>query len=100
MTLKKLCRVYILGASSGIGRVVAAACAARGARVVLACRDVTKTLVVMADLRRQVPVADIHFLLLDLASLDSVRACAHAFIARFGQLDVLINNAGKNIRSV
>ncbi|KAK2187430.1 hypothetical protein NP493_165g00031 [Ridgeia piscesae] len=85
--------VLITGASSGIGRAVAVECVSRGARVVLACRDVTKTMFVMATIRRAVPGADIHFLLLDLASLDSVRACADAFIGRFGQLNVLVNNA-------
>ena len=85
------------GASSGIGRAVAAECVSRGARVVLACRDVTKTMVVMATIRRAVPAADVHFLLLDLASLDSVRACADAFMARFGHLNVLVNNAGKRL---
>ena len=88
------CRLHS-GASAGIGTAVAAECATRGARVVLACRNEAKTLAVMENLRRAVPEADVHFMLLDLASLDSVRECARKFVLSFGQLDVLINNAGK-----
>ena len=84
----------IAGATSGIGRAVASACAKRGAKVVLACRDKVKAEATITSIRRKTKNEDVHFLTLDLASLQSVRDCATTFCRHFGRVDVLINNAG------
>ena len=86
----KVC--LITGASSGIGRVTARVLAARGARVWLACRDPKKSEAVLDDVRKTSGSAELFEL--DLADLDSVRACASQVLARPGPLHVLLNNAG------
>ena len=77
----------ITGANTGLGFETARALAARGATVVLACRDEAK----MAEAARRLP-GRVETLRLDLASLASIRAAAGAF--RHPRLDLLINNAG------
>jgi NAD(P)-dependent dehydrogenase (short-subunit alcohol dehydrogenase family) len=62
--------------------------------VVIACRDTAKGETAAAEIRLQVPGADLDVRALDLADLASVRG----FVARLGgerdQVDLLINNAG------
>jgi NAD(P)-dependent dehydrogenase (short-subunit alcohol dehydrogenase family) len=82
----------VTGANSGIGRVTAEALAARGARVLLACRSEEKTRPVLGAIRAA--GGDAVFLPLDLGDLESVRACAAAVLARDEPLHLLINNAG------
>ncbi|KAA9158064.1 SDR family NAD(P)-dependent oxidoreductase [Amycolatopsis acidicola] len=78
--------VLVTGANSGIGRAAARALAAKGARVVLAVRDVTKGKDAAATM-----TGDVEVRRLDLADLSSVRAFASDFTE---PVDVLINNAG------
>ena len=80
----------ITGANSGIGLEAARVLAGRGATVVLACRDEGRAKAAAADLAGR-PAEIVR---LDLASLASVRQAAQEISARFGRLDLLINNAG------
>lgn len=86
----------ITGANSGLGLETARALLARGATVVLACRNQRRAAQARADLLAA--AADgggaIDLLDLDLASLASVRAAAALLADRYGRLDLLINNAG------
>lgn len=83
----------VTGANTGIGFEVSRVLAARGARVLLACRNQAKAETAMAAIRRKAPGADLSFLPLDQADLASVRAAAEA-AAREPRIDALINNAG------
>jgi NAD(P)-dependent dehydrogenase (short-subunit alcohol dehydrogenase family) len=87
-------RVLITGANSGIGFEAALALTHKGAHVLMGCRDRSKGDAAVARLRVTVPDASAEVVILDLASLDSVRACAEAELAKGLQLDLLINNAG------
>ncbi|TPG36638.1 SDR family NAD(P)-dependent oxidoreductase [Mycolicibacterium hodleri] len=78
-------RVIVTGANSGVGKATAAALAAAGHQVVLACRSVTKGEAAAGEMSGEVTVAK-----LDLADLSSVREFADSVDA----VDVLINNAG------
>jgi NAD(P)-dependent dehydrogenase (short-subunit alcohol dehydrogenase family) len=87
-------RVIITGANSGIGYYAALELARKGAHVLLACRDRTRGDAAMIRLREAVPNASAEVVLLDLASLGSVRDFAAAELDRGLPLDLLINNAG------
>ena len=84
----------VTGANSGIGRAMVEALAARGGKVVLACRSEERTRPVLDAIRARNRSADATFLPLDVADLDSVRRAADAFLATGRPLDALVNNAG------
>jgi NAD(P)-dependent dehydrogenase (short-subunit alcohol dehydrogenase family) len=84
----------VTGANSGIGFETARALAAKGARVILACRSRTKGPQAVARIREAVPGADVLFDSLDLASLQSVALCATEITTEIDRLDLLILNAG------
>ncbi len=84
----------VTGANTGIGKITARELAARGAHVILACRNEAKTDAVIDEIRRAVPGAQVEYVHLDLGDLASVRACAAALLARKLAIHGLINNAG------
>jgi hypothetical protein len=84
----------ITGASSGLGLSVCTVLAARGARVVLACRDTGKGQDAAGRIGAAVPGAAAEVVRLDLASLSSVREAAAQVRERHDRLDLLVNNAG------
>jgi NAD(P)-dependent dehydrogenase (short-subunit alcohol dehydrogenase family) len=85
---------YITGANSGVGFHAARELARAGCAVVLACRDGGRAGEARARILAAVPAAQVEVALLDLASLDSVRAAAQSFLATGRRLDLLVNNAG------
>ncbi|RYD44132.1 MAG: SDR family NAD(P)-dependent oxidoreductase [Sphingomonadales bacterium] len=86
-------RFLVTGANAGIGFEVCRILAARGAQVILACRDADKAETAMNRIRVDVPQAELSFQPLDLADLDQVRDAAKAVLAG-PRIDVLVNNAG------
>lgn len=86
-------RFLITGANAGLGFEAAKVLAARGAHVVLACRDAGRAEAAMDLIRDEMPAATLSFQPLDLADLDQVREAAAAVVAG-PRIDVLINNAG------
>lgn len=86
--------ILITGANDGIGRATAERLAARGAHLVLACRNEAKGQLVAKAITEATGNHRIDTLPLDLSSLASVRAAADEFLAEHPKLDVLINNAG------
>jgi NAD(P)-dependent dehydrogenase (short-subunit alcohol dehydrogenase family) len=81
----------VTGGSKGIGKAVAAAFAAEGARVAIVARD-AKLLGEVATGIGATPFAA------DLTDEQQVRALEKAVIAEFGKVHILVNNAGINIR--
>jgi NAD(P)-dependent dehydrogenase (short-subunit alcohol dehydrogenase family) len=86
--------ILVTGANSGLGYETALALAGKGARVLVACRDLAKGRDAEARIRAAHPRAAVTVLALDLASLDDVRRAADAVHAETTRLDVLVNNAG------
>jgi retinol dehydrogenase 12 len=84
----------ITGGNTGIGRATAIALARDGGRVYIACRSAEAGTAAVAAIRASASSDLVWLLPLDLASLDSARACAVAFLARDEPLHVLLNNAG------
>jgi NAD(P)-dependent dehydrogenase (short-subunit alcohol dehydrogenase family) len=84
----------VTGASAGIGFETARVLAERGARVILACRDLDRAAAAANRIVSAMPTADVETLQLDLASLTSVRAAAAEVAADDGGIDLLINNGG------
>ncbi|MDV3456518.1 SDR family oxidoreductase [Sphingomonas sp. HF-S4] len=84
--------VVITGASSGIGEACAWGFADKGARVVLAARRAER----LDALVRKVEAAGGEALAVatDVTDEDAVDALFDRTIERFGQVDVLVNNAG------
>lgn len=84
-------RAVVTGANAGLGLEIVHALAARGAEVVLACRDTAKADAAATAVRHRTPGARLDVRALDLADLDSVAAFADGLD---GPLDLLVNNAG------
>jgi 3-oxoacyl-[acyl-carrier protein] reductase len=82
----------VTGASRGIGRAIAQALAAEGARVVLAARDAAKLAEAVAEIRAKGGAAEA--LALDVADRASVEAGVSGIVASHGRIDHLVNNAG------
>jgi NAD(P)-dependent dehydrogenase (short-subunit alcohol dehydrogenase family) len=88
-------RALVTGVSAGLGVETARALAAHGAEVVGAARDLTKAKAATAPVR--VDAANrgsLELVPLDLASLESVRACADALVEDGRGFDFVIANAG------
>ncbi|XP_064484691.1 retinol dehydrogenase 12-like [Ornithodoros turicata] len=83
----------VTGANSGIGLEVARELAKRGARVYLACRDMSKATDTALKIIFATGNTDVFPLYLEVSSLDSVREFAKEFLAGEQKLDILVNNA-------
>jgi NAD(P)-dependent dehydrogenase (short-subunit alcohol dehydrogenase family) len=84
--------VMITGAASGFGELLARELAAMGARLVLGDRNLEGLQRVACELRAAgAEVVDLHC---DVTREAEVKAMVDAAVARFGRLDVGVNNAG------
>jgi NAD(P)-dependent dehydrogenase (short-subunit alcohol dehydrogenase family) len=84
----------VTGANTGLGLQTASVLAARGAHVVLACRDLDKAGHAAGQIAAASPGASTSIVRLDLASQSCVRSAVEEIRACFPRVDLLINNAG------
>ena len=84
----------VTGANSGLGYHTALALARKGARVVMACRGAQKTEAAIQQMKAAMPDAQLEFMALDLADLNSIAAFTTAYKTKYKTLDILHNNAG------
>jgi NAD(P)-dependent dehydrogenase (short-subunit alcohol dehydrogenase family) len=84
--------VLITGALTGIGRAAAVAFAKKGAKVVVSGRREPAGVALAEELRSL--GAEAEFIKADVRFEDEVRALVDQTVARFGRLDVAVNNAG------
>lgn len=86
--------VLVTGATSGIGWEASVSFARMGARLIMIGRDAGKTAQKVEDVRQRSGSRTVDSLLCDFSSQAQVRWLAEEFRARYGQLHVLVNNAG------
>jgi NAD(P)-dependent dehydrogenase (short-subunit alcohol dehydrogenase family) len=84
----------VTGGNSGIGKETAVDLAKRGGKVYIACRDIKRGEDALKEIKERSNSDNVHFLQLDLASLDSVREFSRKFHEVEDQLHILVNNAG------
>jgi 3-oxoacyl-[acyl-carrier protein] reductase len=82
----------VTGASQGIGRACALALAEGGALVALAARNEEKLATVAQEIESKGGQAATFRM--DVSNEEEVKAAAKVAIARFGKIEVLVNNAG------
>lgn len=87
----------VTGASSGIGKGIAIALAEAGADVACHCRSKGQADKTVAEInklgRRAIPIAG------DMSDKTTPKRVVEAVVAKFGRIDILINNAGMIRRS-
>ncbi|MGE5848539.1 MAG: glucose 1-dehydrogenase [Candidatus Methylomirabilota bacterium] len=86
----------VTGASRGLGQYFARALARAGADVVITSRTLESLAQTQADIeaagRQALPCV------LDVRKLETIQPMVNGALERFGKIDVLVNNAGCNIR--
>jgi NAD(P)-dependent dehydrogenase (short-subunit alcohol dehydrogenase family) len=88
--------VLVTGASRGIGKASAVAFAAEGCNLVLTSRKIETLDEVAAEITAQFPDVGVLTHAAHAAEPDQAAAVVAAAMARFGAIDVLVNNAGTN----
>ncbi len=90
-------RIWITGASSGIGEALAIALAEHGARLVLSARRVDK----LQQLQQRLIQPQFHqAIVLDQSLPEQIERTVQSVLAGFGEIDILINNAGVSCRAL
>lgn len=86
--------VVITGANSGLGYFTSLALAEKGARVIMACRNLKKGEEARQRILDRNPEIKPELMEMDLSDLSSVRSFAESLLARGDAPNILINNAG------
>jgi 2-deoxy-D-gluconate 3-dehydrogenase len=87
----------VTGGNGGLGRGMAVGLAGAGAHIVIAARNTSKTATVAQELRQTCGVQVLE-LCVDVCQEADVRSMVEQTLHTFGRVDILINNAGTNIR--
>ncbi|MGZ5304429.1 MAG: SDR family oxidoreductase [Bacteroidia bacterium] len=88
----------ITGGNAGIGKETAIGIAKTGATIIIGCRNEERGLAAVEEIKKASNNNNVDLLLIDLASFKSVRNAVKEFKERFGQLHILVNNAGVFLR--
>ncbi|XP_057178952.1 retinol dehydrogenase 12, like isoform X2 [Triplophysa rosa] len=86
--------VIITGANTGIGKFTAIDLAKRGARIIMACRDMEKSNGALKEVVESSGNQNVFASRLDLADTKSIREFAEKVNTEEKQVNILINNAG------
>jgi uncharacterized protein len=88
--------VLVTGGSSGLGRMIADAFAAAGAKLAIVGLEAEAVRAAAAEMRKA--GGDVLDLAANITRQDDVDAMMARTIEHFGRLDVLVNNAGRSMR--
>lgn len=88
--------VLITGSNKGIGYEIARQCGKLGFYVIISGRDEKRLKIALDKLKKENINAD--SLLMDVSSLKSIETAANQFTSKKLKIDVLVNNAGINIK--
>ncbi|AKQ44914.1 short-chain dehydrogenase [Rufibacter radiotolerans] len=90
--------IIITGGSSGIGRACALAFGKAGGKVVISARNAQK----LNEVGQELEAADIEFLAVtgDVSKEEDCHRLIEETVARFGGIDVMLNNAGISMRAL
>jgi NAD(P)-dependent dehydrogenase (short-subunit alcohol dehydrogenase family) len=84
----------VTGGGTGIGKVIAQDLAAHGAKVAIVSRNLERLEEAAAQLRAA--GADASAFACDISESDQVKKTVEAVLAKFGRVDILVNNAAAN----
>lgn len=90
--------VIITGASSGIGKALAFALARKGAKIAMASRKIEELLTIEEELKKI--GANVVSIRTDVTKEQACKELIEQTYAKFGRIDVLINNAGISMRAI
>lgn len=88
--------VVITGASSGIGKALAKEYASKGSKLILAARRLEK----LKELETGLLGAEVEIVQADVSIEGDCKNIIDRAIARFGSIDIMINNAGISMRAL
>lgn len=88
--------IWITGASSGIGEEMTKQLANKGARLIISARKQVE----LERVKREIGSDKVHIQVLDVAKHDEIQGITNELTAKFGSIDILINNAGISQRSL
>ena len=86
--------IIITGANSGTGFAATKFMSAKGATIIMACRNPDKANKALQSIKNDNAEAKLDFIQLDLSSLASIKQFSEEFKKKYSSLDILINNAG------
>lgn len=86
--------ILITGANSGLGLEAATVLSAKGAKVIMAVRNLEKGKEAVSKIMQKNKNAHVELMRLDLADFNSIHQFSNEFHAKYTKLDILINNAG------
>ncbi|MHA1212647.1 MAG: oxidoreductase [Candidatus Heimdallarchaeota archaeon] len=86
--------IIVTGANSGLGFEDAKEFARKGAKIILACRNLDKANKALIKILAKIPEAQAEIIQLDLGSIESIRKFVVEFKENHNRLDILVNNAG------
>ncbi|KAF5284300.1 hypothetical protein FQA39_LY04593 [Lamprigera yunnana] len=88
----------VTGSNTGIGKCTVEDFYKRGAKVIMACRTISKAESAAADIKKSCAdlkdLGSIVIVELDLGSMESIRKCANKLLEEEKEINLLINNAG------
>jgi len=85
--------IIVTGSNAGIGKLTALDLSARGANIIMACRNTKAAEKVAASIKKETG-GTVDVLQMDLSSLASIREFAEQVKAKYSCIHQLINNAG------